>query len=918
MTEMLKADPAEQMGAHWVRLRRFAGPMLQPLIKSGMAVAIADAARPGRPLILVNAAFTELTGVGATDIAASECRLDDWIGQAETTATLDALPEGESASLQVRTRRDDGSSFWNVLTLTPIANESGHEVYILVTAADAMAARDARDLESILSSKRQELARIGEQVELGWKLAGASGAWEWDIASETLYADVRFATLCGLSPTEASSGVPGRLFFSTIHPDDRLRVRIAVAAALQGAEVFARDYRIRSSDGSVRWVSARGRSHLDGDDQPVRFSGVQTDITDQKRVEEQLQLAQTAGGVGTFLYESGFGTAEVSEEFCRLLGFHPAKVLPVRTINSVVHPDDAPLIGGVASALSGELPYSEIRIRRADDGSERWLALRGQVREEGGGLCFMGAIYDVTGSKQVQDRLRELNLTLEDRVRARTRERDRVWNLSRDLFNVCDPQGVQKAVNPAWTQELGYPAEDLIGTRFDALVHPDEKAAFQSILADVAAGRSVPDFDLHLVAHDGEWRCINWTITAEDEDLYCVGRDVTTRLQLQDELRQSQKMEAVGQLTGGLAHDFNNMLTGVIGCLDIVKRRIESGRIDDLDRFMDAATSSAQRAAALTHRLLAFSRRQPLDSKPFDVNVLARSMEELLRRTLGEQIELVVRVDDRVLLAIIDPNQLESAVLNLALNARDAMAQGGRLTIEARRVAIQRRISAVPDDIPPGEYACLTVSDTGSGMPAEVLERAFEPFFTTKPIGKGTGLGLSMIDGFVQQSRGHLVIDSVVGRGTSVTLYLPVHGGEMLIEDTSARTHTPSGSGEQVLVIEDDASVRLLVLDVLQELNYTGIESHDGQEALQVLDSTAPIRLLITDVGLPGLNGRQVAEIARQKRPDLPVLFMTAYAPDAIDRGAFLDTGMDMISKPFTMDAMATKVRAILDGTREK
>jgi CheY-like chemotaxis protein len=371
-------------------------------------------------------------------------------------------------------------------------------------------------------------------------------------------------------------------------------------------------------------------------------------------------------------------------------------------------------------------------------------------------------------------------------------------------------------------------------------------------------------------------------------------------------------MEAVGQLTGGIAHDFNNMLTGVIGCLDIMHRRIEAGRTNDLERFMTAATNSAQRAAALTHRLLAFSRRQSLESKPVDLNALTRSMEELLRRALGEQVSLSVVLEPNLPSALVDANQLENAILNLAINARDAMAYGGRLTIETSRAQFPEQAPAKSNEIRPGDYVCITVSDTGSGMSPDVLAKAFDPFFTTKPIGQGTGLGLSMVYGFVQQSRGHVVIDSAIGQGTTVRLYLPEAkhvASRTLAQDPGA---APMGDGEQVLIVEDDPSVRLLVLDVLRELNYVGVEAENGREALEILESDARIRLLITDVGLPGLSGRQIAEIARHRRPDLPVLFMTAYSPDAINRKRFLDPGMDMISKPFSLIELANKVKLFL------
>ena len=387
--------------------------------------------------------------------------------------------------------------------------------------------------------------------------------------------------------------------------------------------------------------------------------------------------------------------------------------------------------------------------------------------------------------------------------------------------------------------------------------------------------------------------------------------EMDSRTHAEAALRQSQKMEAVGQLTGGIAHDFNNMLTGVIGALDIMKRRIAAGRIDDLDRFMDAASTSAQRAAGLTARLLAFSRRQSLDSKPIDANRLVEELEDLIRRTIRENIALRIAPGAGVPFAVADANQLESAILNLAINARDAMPEGGQLTIETRFIDLDETYSEAKLDIKPGSYVVVAVSDTGVGIAPELLEKVFDPFFTTKPIGQGTGLGLSMVYGFARQSGGQVRVHSTPGVGTSVMIYLPAGGA--VAEEAKAESGTvPEGSGQIVLLVEDDPSVRLLVRDVLEELSYTAIEAKEANGAIPILASGQRIDLMVSDVGLPGMNGRQLAEIARQHRPDLPVLFITGYAENAAIRAAFLGTNMAMITKPFAMNALAEKIAEML------
>ncbi|WLH87601.1 ATP-binding protein [Pseudomonas sp. FP2338] len=381
----------------------------------------------------------------------------------------------------------------------------------------------------------------------------------------------------------------------------------------------------------------------------------------------------------------------------------------------------------------------------------------------------------------------------------------------------------------------------------------------------------------------------------------------------EEALRQSQKMEAVGQLTGGIAHDFNNMLTGIIGSLELLRRRVSRGKLDDLDSLIDLGVTSANRAAGLTHRLLAFSRRQSLDSKPVEINQLVSSMGELLQRSINESIALDMRLSDELWTAEADPNQLESALLNLVINARDAMPNGGSLTVETTNRHLDNVFTAAYGTLLPGDYVELSVSDTGCGIPESLLGRVFDPFFTTKPIGQGTGLGLSMIYGFARQSHGHVTIHSEVGKGTTVSLFLPRFIGERVADAVVNPALLPfANAGETVLIVEDDAAVRLLVSAVLKELGYAFVEAGDANTAVPIIQSDQRIDLLISDVGLPGMNGRQLAEIGRQLRPELKVLFITGYAEHAAVRGGFLDPGMQLITKPFTFDLLTAKVREMI------
>jgi PAS domain S-box-containing protein len=389
----------------------------------------------------------------------------------------------------------------------------------------------------------------------------------------------------------------------------------------------------------------------------------------------------------------------------------------------------------------------------------------------------------------------------------------------------------------------------------------------------------------------------------------------TSQLRRTEEaLRQSQKMEAVGQLTGGIAHDFNNLLQGITGALERAQRRIETGRTPEAERYIKMAVDSASRAAALTHRLLAFSRRQTLDPRPADLNRLIAGMEDLIRRTMGPDVAVEVVGAGGLWAVHVDTSQLENSLLNLCINARDAMPDGGKLTIETANKWLDDR-SARERDLPPGQYVSLCVTDTGTGMTPDVIARAFDPFFTTKPLGRGTGLGLSMIYGFVRQSGGQVRIYSEAGKGTTMCLYFPRYLGEVEEMEPKPSDLVERGFGETVLVVDDEEDIRLLISEVLSENYYNILEAGDGAAALKILASRKPVHLLVTDVGLPGgMNGRQLAEAARLARTDLKVLFITGYAENAAVGSGHLEPGMEVLAKPFAMSTLANKVREMLEA----
>jgi PAS domain S-box-containing protein len=570
-------------------------------------------------------------------------------------------------------------------------------------------------------------------------------------------------------------------------------------------------------------------------------------------------------------------------------------------------------------------------VARRKDGSASCLEVSASTWLDGSRTFVSVILHDMNERQAAEAALRRLNETLEERVATTLAQRKLLADIveTTDAFiQVVDLDFNLLAVNKASAGEFErvYGHRPKVGDNILDLLaaYPEEQANGKALWTRALAGeaftvvREFGDPALDRRFYELKFdilRDANGAQIAAFQFVYDVTERIEHQRQLattEEALRQSHKMEAIGQLTGGIAHDFNNLLTGIIGAMDMLKRRLAASRYDDVDRFMDAAITSASRAAALTHRLLAFARRQPLAPRPTDTNQLVHGMEDFLRRTLGEQVQLEVKIERDIWPVLADSNQLENAIMNLAINSRDAMSNGGRLTIRGENVVVAEPIRLAYEEIEAGDYAVISVADTGTGIEPEVISKVFEPFFTTKPVGQGTGLGLSMIYGFVKQSRGHVRIDSTVGKGTQVSLYLPRYTGSLNMDDLGGGHQTPAGSGEAVLLVEDDSSVRLLIGEVLRELGYACIEAIDSKAALPILMSNTRLDLMITDVGLPGTSGRELAELARRRRPGLKVLFVTGYAEHATGTERFLEPGMEMATKPFALDALATKIRSML------
>jgi PAS domain S-box-containing protein len=560
------------------------------------------------------------------------------------------------------------------------------------------------------------------------------------------------------------------------------------------------------------------------------------------------------------------------------------------------------------------------RVRK--DGKRFWaMVVIDPIRRNGELVGFAKITRDMTEEREAQLKALE----------SERRFRLLVQGVVDYAIYMLSPEGLVSNWNAGAERIKGYGAEEIVGEHFSRFYTAEDREA------------RVPWRALETARREGRYEAEGWRQRKDgtrfwasvvidairDESGELIGfakvtRDLTERRQAQLELEQSreqlfqaQKMEALGHLTGGLAHDFNNLLTGIIGSLELLKTRVSQGRIGDLERYLTAAQGAASRAAALTHRLLAFARRQTLDPRPTDSNRLILGMEELIRRTTGPQIGVVTFLSSGLWPTLCDPNQLENAVLNLCINARDAMPSGGQLRIETSNVTLDDR-DVRGQEVKPGDYVVVCIADTGVGMPQEVIDRAFDPFFTTKPLGHGTGLGLSMVYGFARQSGGQVRISSEVGVGTEMRIYLPRHEGPATAEEAQPELGVAPRAehGESVLIVDDEATVRMLVTEVLQELGYSAIEAADGPSGLRVLQSDVRIDLLITDVGLPGgMNGRQMADAAREIRPELPVLFITGYAENAAVGREQLEPGMHVLTKPFAMEMLANRIKAITSGS---
>ncbi|RMU85894.1 Sensory box sensor histidine kinase/response regulator [Pseudomonas coronafaciens pv. porri] len=862
-----------------------------------------------------------------------------------------ALRQGRASDERWHVRKD-GQLFWASGEMMPLRGAKGAHIGFVKILRD----RTDEHLAGRAIEEAQERYRLAAK-------ATNDAIWDWDLKADYILWNDALEQAYGhpLATQDTSSD----WWIAQIHPDDRARIYASIHAVIDGnGTAWTDEYRFRRLDGSYADILDRGHVIRDAEGSAARMIGAMLDMSQMRKAEMALRRSEERSRTMLETIEAAFAIIEVrfdaddSPVDYRFIEANPAFERQAGVdLRGKWVTEFAPDLerfwfeayGHVAK--TGE-PASFENYAKA---FERWFEVKAVRVGEPADRQIAVMFSDVTARRDAEERLRTSEAISRENV-----ERVQLalaagaiigtwhWDLLSDRFAVDEAFSRAFGLEPALGHE-GLSLEQVIAT-----VHPEDRPGLIEAINAVITEGSLYAHQYRVRRADGIYYWIEAngrvdraedgtplsfpgvlinvderrTVAAERDRATAALRSLndtleqrvaartTELMQAEEKLRQSQKMEAVGQLTGGLAHDFNNLLAGISGALELMSTRIEQGRWSDVDKYIVTAQGAAKRAAALTHRLLAFSRRQTLDPQPTDVNRLMKGMTDLIQRTVGPSILVETIGTPGLWPTLVDASQLENALLNLCINARDAMPDGGRITIDASNRWVEDGATQV-HDLPEGQYLSLCVTDTGTGMTPEVMAKAFDPFFTTKPIGQGTGLGLSMIYGFANQSGGQVRIQSEVGKGTSIFIYLPRYDGAAVRDESDA--HIPpvefTQSGETILIVDDEPTVRMLLTDSLGDLGYTLIEAADSLAGLKLLRSDVHIDLLITDVGLPGgMNGRQMADAGREVRPQLKTLFITGYAENAAIGDEQLGPGMRVLTKPFAIDALTSRVQELMNA----
>ncbi|MGE0862578.1 MAG: PAS domain S-box protein [Vicinamibacterales bacterium] len=822
----------------------------------------------------------------------------------------------------VRALHDDGTlgrieAQWMPQQVVFMTREQQQRVIIITVAAAlllivaAMGVWVATLKSHIRNRRLAESARIESDQRLRLALSAAEmGTWHWDAPTNQCTRDAGLNRMLGLDPVETTTSRTE--FLAYVHPDDRAAASGKLDRAMQDRLPYVSEYRVVRPDGTVRWLREHGRPFLSESGAVAYAAGVAVDVTDQREMQNALQRSEERFATAfrmspdCIAISDEDGVVEINDRFEDITGYPHSAIVGRNLITAGLTSDPATRDRFMARLReTGSVRDFEYGITTAS-GAARTILMSAEVIEIDGKPHFLSVNRDITAQKLAEEAVR----------RTETRYRELVENANDIIFTV-DPEGYCLSMNRIGQQLTGYVATDSRGVNLRQLVAPEELGIVLTQLQRVMAGHDVAPFEIDILTFEGRRITLEVGVRPlrEGDTIVAaqgIARDVTTRRELEAQLRQAQKMDAIGRLAAGVAHDFNNLLTVILAHCESTAPLLKPA--GPTHHALTGIRVAAERAAALTGQLLAFSRRQVTQPRVLDLNDVVADIKVMTTRLIGEDIHVAFRPGRDLWAVTADGGQIQQVVLNLAVNARDAMPNGGDLTIETRNVTLDGQYVQHHSQVPAGDYVMVSVSDTGVGMDPETLAHIFEPFFTTKEIGKGTGLGLATVYGIVRQSNGFVWVYSELGLGTTFKIYLPRARERPAVPPPVVREEVGPGS-ETVLLVEDESDLREILEQYLSSRGYTVISAGDGHACLAACEGRSPLPpLLITDVVMPGMSGRTLADKLRASNPAIKVLYLSGYTDDAVLRHGILPTDTHFLQKPFALHELASKVRHILDA----